>query len=220
MTTEAPSRSSGTVVLAFDSALALFADGIPDDRAMRDRAATAALRQAVGRQDILIERRESGRPRLRAPYPELGVSMAGRGDVLLIGFSPDARVGVDLEPEESVPIADVARLAADHFSIEEARAIRSAGADMRARDLFLRLWVAKEAALKLTGRGVFDGVGEPEFSTQLDRLLIDDAVIDAPSSSAHPQFRVAVRRVMGERDARDIGRPPVTHYCALAVCAA
>ena len=220
MTAQAPFRSREVAVLAIGSAIALIADGIPDDRTTRDRAATTALRQGTGRGDIVIERRESGRPRLRDPYPELGVSMAGRGDVLLIGFSPDARVGVDLEPEESVPIADVARLAADHFSIEEARAIRSAGADMRARDLFLRLWVAKEAALKLTGRGVFDGVGEPEFSTQLDRLLIDDAVIDAPSSSAHPQFRVAVRRVMGERDARDIGRPPGTHYCALAVCAA
>ena len=220
MTAEAPSRSRGAAVLALGSAVALLAEDVPDDRTMRDHAATMALRHATGRGDIVIQRRESGRPRLRDPYPELGVSMAGRGDILLIGFSPDAHVGVDLEPEDSVPIADVGRLSADHFSIAEALAVQSAGLTSRARDVFLRLWVAKEAALKLTGRGVFDGLDEPDFSTHLERLLLDDAVLDMPQSSALPRFRVAVRRLIGDRPAGGSDHPRVTHYCALAVCAA
>ena len=205
MTAEAPSRSRGATVLALESAIALFSEGLPEDGSTRDRAATTALRQATGRDDIAIERRESGRPRLNAPYPELGVSLAGRGDILLIGFSPTDRVGVDLEPEDSVPITDVGRLSADHFSIAEALAVQSAGVTSRARDVFVRLWVAKEAALKLTGRGVFDGLKQPDFAPQLDRLLSDKAVLDMPHSSMLPPFRVVVRRLVAEGRGHEAG---------------
>lgn len=220
MTAQAPFRSREVAVLAIGSAIALIADGIPDDRTTRDRAATTALRQGTGRGDIVIERRESGRPRLRSPYPALGVSMAGRGEVLLIGFSPDAHIGVDVEPEDSVPLADVGRLSADHFSIAEALAVQSAGVTSRARDVFVRLWVAKEAALKLTGRGVFDGLKQPDFAPQLDRLLSDKAVLDMPHSSMLPPFRVVVRRLVAEGRGHEAGGPSLIHYCALAVCAA
>ena len=220
MTAEAPSRSRGATVLTLESAIALFSEGLPEDGSTRDRAATTALRQATGRDDIAIERRESGRPRLNAPYPELGVSLAGCGGILLIGFSPTDRVGVDLEPEDSVPITDVGRLSADHYALAEARAVQSSGPTSRARDLFLRLWVAKEAALKLTGRGVFDGLHQPDFSTHLAKLLRDDAILDVAPSSVLPRFRVAVRRVIHDRSADEPSRPRLIHYCALAVCAA
>lgn len=209
MTDAAASRARTVAVLGLGSAIALLERDVPERSPLRDLIATAALRHATGRPDIVIERRVSGRPRLRTPYPELAVSMAGRADFLLVGFSPDAHVGVDIEPEVSVPMGDVERLARDHFAPAEADAVRSAGPGPQARDIFLRLWVAKEAALKLTGRGVFDGLREPDFSAALDRLILDDAAIDVPPTCILPRFRVSTRHVLDARAGRV--------YCALAV---
>lgn len=171
----------------------------------RDHIAAAALRILTGRGDIAIGRRPSGRPRLDPPYPELGVSMSRRGDLLLVGFSPTRAVGVDIEADS--PGLDPGTLAADHFSTAEAAAIAALRPEA-ARDAFLRAWVAKEAALKLTGRGIYDGVREPELAHVLDRLCVEQDVVLLCATPRLPPMQVVVRRHEQEG---------VPVHCALAV---
>lgn len=197
------------VVLRLGSALAVLCRGIgPAERQMHDLAAQEALRGATGLPDIAIDRRPSGRPRLRPPYPELGVSLSYRDRLLLVGFDVAGPVGVDIEPAPSADALDGARLAADHFAPGEAAALAACEAPAAA-GLFLRLWVAKEAVLKLTGRGVYDGMKLPDLSGSLDDLLRDGSPIRLRESSAHPPVEIGVTRPGG-------GESDSAPYCALA----
>lgn len=193
-------------ILSIGPAVAVLVAGVADEPVARTAAAQAALRSCTGRADIVIGRRPSGRPRLAPPYPELAVSLSHRGDLLLAAMSPSADVGVDLEPETAE--LDPHRLTADHFAPAEAAAIAPLDAG-RGRDLFLRLWVAKEAALKVTGRGIYDGLCEPDLAHHLAALEASEAGVVLAPSPRLPALRLAVRRVT-------LPGRPVT-YCALAV---
>ena len=217
---EPPASESGDgagaafTVLAIGAAVAVVSSAAGDTAAARDRQAQSALRHRSGRHDIAIGRRPSGRPRLLQPYPELGVSLSHRDDLLLAGFSPTAAVGVDLEldlPDNDGPVFDYGRLAADHYSPAEAVAIARLGA-AAGRDAFLRLWVAKEAALKITGRGIHDGLAEPDCGHLLETLAQEGcAVVSLQRSPRLPAVRLSVCRVL-------LPRHPAI-YCALAVAA-
>jgi 4'-phosphopantetheinyl transferase len=135
----------------------------------RDSALASALRRVAGRDDIVIERRPSGRPVLRAPLQSRGVSIARRDGLMVAGFSPRRAVGVDLEIESPALRLEPERLAADHFSAGEARAI-AALPPAAAKALFLRLWTIKEAALKTTARGIVDGMASPDLSAEIEEL--------------------------------------------------
>lgn len=160
----------------------------------RDQIATSALRALAGDECLTIARRPSGRPRLLPPYPELGVSLARRPGMLLAGFSPDLQIGVDVELAS--PNLDPRRLAADHFAPTEAKAVARAddGSPDEALDLFLRLWVAKEAMLKATGRGIYDGVDWPDLSAQIPSLSRDGEVFDCHPSAHSPNAAINVSR--------------------------
>lgn len=200
------SAGAALTVLAIGSAQAVLCVGAAPTPAARDREAQSVLRGKTGRPDITVCRRPSGRPRLEQPYPELGISLSHRGDLLLAAFSPTAEVGADLELD--TPDLDAHRLARDHYSPAEANAIARLQADA-ARDAFLRLWVIKEAALKVTGRGIHDGVREPECAHLLDMLSHDGAVISLPPGPSLPALQLATRRLLLP------ARP--TLYCAMAV---
>jgi 4'-phosphopantetheinyl transferase len=179
--------------LACDDAVAVLlhpAGATPPDRI---GMAQQALRAAAGRDDIVISRRASGRPRLAAPYPELAVSIAHREDFLAVAFSPAAAVGIDIELDSSLASADPRRLARDHLSPGEAACIGSLGIEP-ASDLFLRLWVAKEALHKTTGRGIFDGLTEPDLSAKVPLLLQPGALLDL-GCAGWPGYRLVIRRL-------------------------
>lgn len=194
------------VVLRVADAIAVLVRPAPDGRMERDRAAQAALRRAAQRDDLVIYRRPSNRPALNPPLHELGVSLSHRADLLLAGFSPDAAVGADIEIEDNNGFDPIA-FAADHFSKGEAAAI--AGLDSgTAREICYRLWVIKEAALKIGGRGIFDGLDEPDLAKHLDLIRIDGASVRLEAGSRLPPIAVSVIRLAGPAD-----RPI---YCALA----
>lgn len=186
-------RSSESV-LRIGDAVAVLLTAATDDQDARNAIANAGLRRATGRNDISIRRRSSGRPCLAPPYPELGVSLARRGSLLLAGFSPASDVGVDLELAAQDDHIDAARLAADHFGPDEAAWIAARRGARRA-DLFLRLWVAKEAVLKLTGRGVYDGLRNPDLGTALDQLERDGRPFRIPSSRTTPAVNLVASRL-------------------------
>jgi 4'-phosphopantetheinyl transferase len=154
---------------ALDGALALLTAAPLDGRGLDDLRLGALLSVATGRRDIQVVRRPSGRPALAPPYHELGVSIARRAGHTLVGFAPDRPIGVDLEPDDGIPEAEIIDLARQNFSAGEAAAL-GALKPSSSRALFIKLWVAKEAVLKLTGRGIYDGLDEPDLATVIDRL--------------------------------------------------
>ena len=192
-------------VLTIGNAIAVVIRTSEDAPAARDRAVEERLRALTEKPDIIITRRASGRPRLAPPYPELGISMSRRGSLVLAGFSQNGRIGVDLEAD--TPGLEPVMLARDHFTPGEAQMITALAGDT-ARDAFLRLWVAKEAALKITGRGIYDGLHEPDCVADLDILMQDGAVATRTASLRLPAMRICVRRqsIAGS-----------VMYCALAV---
>lgn len=202
----APGKAAA--VLAIGPAVGVLVATAHAGRAERDEAVQSHLRALTGWGDISIERRPSGRPGLAPPYPELGISLSRREGLVLAGFSPDARVGVDLEPN-SLGLDPLA-LSRDHFAPAEARIIANLAASSvsAARDAFLRLWVAKEAALKITGRGIYDGLGEPDCAGIFNTLLCGGAIAALPASARLPALRLYVRT--HHANERLI-------YCALAV---
>jgi 4'-phosphopantetheinyl transferase len=161
------------------------------DSAAHASCATGVLRMLTSDPALTVGRRPSGRPRLMPPHRELGVSLSARATTLGIGYCPTADVGVDIEVDDAA--LDPLRLARDHFSSAEAGLIAAAPDLRAARRLFLRLWCAKEAALKMRGRGVFDGLAEPDLSAAASELRGGTAVIAIAASGAQPPVTVAVR---------------------------
>ena len=192
------------VVLTVANAIAILVRPAPGGRHERDEAAEAALRRAAQRDDLSIRRRPTDRPVLGPPYHELGVSLSHRADLLLAAFAPDGAVGVDIEIEDTSGLDPIA-FATDHFSPKEAAAL-AAFDSATALEMCYRLWVAKEAALKVTGRGIFDGVDEPDLAGQLDLVRCDSASIRLDARGRLPAIALTVTGLPGGRISRSIAR--------------
>jgi 4'-phosphopantetheinyl transferase len=114
-------------------------------------AARAALRALLGgylRQDpaaVRFSAGAQGKPRLDHPSL-LQFNVSHSGSAGLIAVASEAAVGVDIE--EVKPRADLGGIARRVFTEREREAI--AGDELA----FYRHWVAKEAFVKATGRGV------------------------------------------------------------------
>ncbi len=172
-----------TPLLTLGDAAAFLIPGVGRGGRAHYMAASACLSAYAGR-EIVVAQRSSGRPRLDRGGPELGVSLSWRDGFLLVGYSPTTHVGVDIEPDD--PTLDPHQLARDHFARPEADLIAAEKTPAAQRDLFLRLWVAKEAILKTTGRGVYDGLDEPDLSAFAANLRLDGSSIMRAASARAP----------------------------------
>lgn len=167
-----PAGSDAVTVLRLDRSIALLSfEGLsavaPGDRIKRIQI---ILRRETGREDIAVSRRASRRPCLEPPLPELGISASHRGGASLIGFSDCRAVGVDIEVPPGTAAFDPYRMGRDHYARAEGLAIAGLEGEA-ALSLFLLLWVAKEALLKVSGRGIFDGLARPDLSRHVDPLI-------------------------------------------------
>ncbi len=152
-----------------------FARFLPDHEAARHEAITheenrlgyamsqGGLRRIasfyVGRdwREVEVQRRERGKPFL-AGGPEFNLSHTA-GQVFAV-FSAQP-VGLDLESATRKVNAE--KLAWRYFSPSEAGHI--CGAPEEERDaLFLRYWVCKEATVKLSGDGIYNGLGDVQIT--------------------------------------------------------
>lgn len=185
-------RPAPQSIIEVGDARAFLLSGAPRGGRAHYQLASECLSAATGRA-IIVSQRPSGRPRLDAPDLELGVSLSYRDGALLIGHSPTRPVGADIEPDDET--LDPLALARDHFAADEAAAIADLNDAAARRDLFLRLWAAKEAVLKITGRGVYDGLDEPDFAGRLDALRRNGGVIAMTPSARVPAVSVAVARL-------------------------
>lgn len=99
-------------------------------------------------QAVKIDRDANGEPRLRAPGSDRHLSLSGRDDFVLVAIAREP-VGVDLEPvgHPFEPPWNVLH--------GEEQAHLRAISDFPSRHLaFLRIWTAKEAAVKALGAGL------------------------------------------------------------------
>jgi 4'-phosphopantetheinyl transferase len=111
--------------------------------------------------DLVLEAGTHGKPRLRDGGPAFNMSHSGGR--LLIAVSEAGEVGVDLELSGLKRDLDaVARYA---FSTEDLGALEASSAAERERGI-LRIWTAKEAALKALGVGLQRPMRELRLSAE------------------------------------------------------
>jgi 4'-phosphopantetheinyl transferase len=113
-------------------------------------------------------REAQGRPLLRhAHAPDFNLSDTTGGS--LIAICANGRVGIDVERRDRrMPVA---RLSARWFAAEEAAALARLPEEI-ARETFLRLWTAKEAACKATGTGISGYLPQWRFDIEGDSLRL------------------------------------------------
>lgn len=92
-----------------------------------------------------------GRPRL--PHGLLQWSVSHSGDVILVAFTTDAPVGVDVEWMNATWDLDVVKMADGILTEREIVHILQMSSNDRIRG-FLTYWTRKEAVLKATGEGL------------------------------------------------------------------
>lgn len=131
-----------------------------------DAAASASVRALLAAyldrppETVCIERGEHGKPRVTEARLEF--SLAHAADALLLGISRDLPLGVDLESAQR-RIRSASELARRFFHPAEAAALENLPEAVQ-QESFLRLWCAKEAALKAHGRGIGFGLDRVEFA--------------------------------------------------------
>lgn len=98
-----------------------------------------------------------GRPRLAAPYANLGLSfgIAHTAGIAVCGIAVRGDVGVDVEAEDR-PLRALA-LAGRFFGAGEVAALEALGAPARERRM-LATWLCSEAAVKAAGLGIAAGL--------------------------------------------------------------
>ncbi len=145
----------------------------PDRRAQH--AIGRALLRLIGAEasghlptEIEITVSDEGKPAL-ADAPELGVSVAHSGRVVVVAACPGATVGVDIEapPEDA---ARCRRLAERRFSETEAAALGELP-DAAIGDWFARAWTIKEAVGKTLGVGMIPALAGAVVSNDADALV-------------------------------------------------
>ncbi len=130
----------------------------PDPRPSGVRQCAAALRRMVlGTVPGMpsagpeVELAPGGRPFV--PGAAFDFNLSHAGPWVVMALAGGRRIGVDIE--QARPRLNMQRLADRFFAADEALALREAENPMA---LFLRLWTAKEAALKFLGRGLAGGL--------------------------------------------------------------
>lgn len=135
-------------------------------RARTDVVLRAVLAPYVGlpAEALAFGREAKGRPFLRHPgAPDFNLSDTVGGS--LVGVWRGGRVGIDLERRQRHP--PVARLARRWYTAAEAQALAALD-DEAARQAFLALWTAKEAACKATGTGIFGRLDRWRFAVGVE----------------------------------------------------
>lgn len=98
---------------------------------------------------------QGGKPSLAPSQAGPQFSISSSAGWLLLAFSSDQAVGVDVEQwRDDVGLEAIVQR---HFSLDEARSLQGLGEEQKLRSFF-QIWTRKEAVLKLFGLGL-DGLG-------------------------------------------------------------
>jgi 4'-phosphopantetheinyl transferase len=131
-------------------------------RRRRFIAAHGAVRVILGRHlglppgSLRWRRGPHGKPELAGPGPLPQVSLSKSGGLAALAVAGNRRVGVDIQ--RLLADLDVARMAHRFYPPHEARFVTSEGSAARQVDRFTRLWVRKEACVKVSGGRLLPGL--------------------------------------------------------------
>jgi 4'-phosphopantetheinyl transferase len=109
----------------------------------------------IDSRDVHWEKDVNGKP-IVSSAPHLHFSLAHTDRLVLLAFAMEP-VGIDCESMHRKPSIDA--IAARYFAPAEAAFLAALSPAIRT-DAFLRIWVAKEAALKLAGVGLSGGIDQ------------------------------------------------------------
>jgi 4'-phosphopantetheinyl transferase len=125
-------------------------------------ASHGAVRLILGRRlglspgSLRWRRGPHGKPELSGPGPAPQVSISKSGSLAALAVTQNRRVGVDIQ--RLLADLDVTRMARRFYPPQEARFVASAAGTAARVDRFTRLWVRKEACLKVSGGRLLPGL--------------------------------------------------------------
>jgi 4'-phosphopantetheinyl transferase len=131
-------------------------------RRRRFIASHGAVRVILGRHlgqppgSLRWRRGPHGKPELAGPGPLPQVSLSKSGGLAALAVTRNRRVGVDIQ--RLLADLDVARMARRFYPPDEARFVTAADGTARQVDRFTRLWVRKEACVKVSGGRLLPGL--------------------------------------------------------------
>ncbi len=114
---------------------------------------------------LQLGRRNKGKP-YSIDDPELYFNMSNTGSIVVIAFSRDGEVGIDIEQKRALP--DLDELINRNFTSSEIKFINSKPKEKINR--FFRFWTVKESYLKAIGEGMRLLPDSIEFSLEKDRI--------------------------------------------------
>ena len=123
---------------------------------------------------VSIQRGEHGKPFVDG---SLRFNLSDTKDAVLIGFTLDQEIGVDIETMSRT--VDHAAVTTHYFSAQEEELINVQGRNGKRK--FLELWTRKEAVLKASGVGIMDDL----------RVLKVDSATNAMTITHHEFVRMA-----------------------------
>lgn len=119
---------------------------------------------------ISPEKVELGRRKKGKPYsiddPGLYFNMSNSGNIVVIAFSRDSEVGVDVEQIRLLP--DLDEMISSNFTSSEIKFITARPEEMISR--FFRFWTVKESYLKATGEGMRLRPDNIEFTMENEKI--------------------------------------------------
>lgn len=132
--------------------------------------AFASLYASIAPSDVKIEIKKSGKPFFEN-IEGLHFNISHSGSEVAIAFSASP-VGFDMEVLKRK--RDCLAIAERFFTAEESREVKMAGDS--ANELFVRLWTAKEAMLKLSGEGLVGGLDRAISLSEQEGRLADQRI--------------------------------------------
>ncbi|CAN5452080.1 4'-phosphopantetheinyl transferase superfamily protein [soil metagenome] len=126
--------------------------------------------------DVRFAHGEFGKPRIASPHgAKLSFNVSHSGDVVLLAFTRDGDVGVDVERwNPRLGATERARLGDSVFSTTERTAIGALSSAFAREGAFYSIWSRKEAYLKGTGAGISAGLSHVDVSAGETARLIAD----------------------------------------------
>ena len=132
--------------------------------------AFASLYASIAPSDVKIEITKSGKPFFEN-IAGLHFNISHSGSEVAIAFSASP-VGFDMEVVDRK--RDCLAIAGRFFTAKESREVEMAGDS--ANELFVRLWTAKEAMLKLSGEGLVGGLHRAISLSEQEGRLADQRI--------------------------------------------
>ncbi|MBR0171505.1 MAG: 4'-phosphopantetheinyl transferase superfamily protein [Lachnospiraceae bacterium] len=115
-----------------------------------------------------------GKPYLRS-HPAFCVSLSHAGNIALCAIS-EAEIGADVQDHRDMPPARILRIANRFYAPPERDLLAAVKDPAEQKALFFRLWAAKEAYIKLTGRGISEDLSG--FAADPDAMCVRSVPAD------------------------------------------